>query len=274
VPETIRYKLTLSYRGTHFHGWQTQPPSSTWKEEIPESGQLRTAQGVLSEAIAGVVGHPVIAVGSSRTDAGVHAKGQVAHFDTTATQIPAEGLRRAVNSRLPADLVVRELAPVHARFDAISDAVDKRYQYAVWNTEDRNVFADDLAFHRWQPLDLEAMREAAGHLVGTHDFASFARPGHGRATTIRTVLGCEVSRRGHLLVIAVRGTGFLWNQVRIMAGTLVEVGLGRFAASDVPLMLAAKDRRAAGSTAPAHGLYLQWIRHRQTPSTPTLSQET
>jgi tRNA pseudouridine38-40 synthase len=262
VSSLVRYKLVIAYRGTRFHGWQIQTVSETWKSAHPEGGMLRTVQGVLSEAVSGVVGHPVTVVGSSRTDAGVHAKGQVGHFDTSAVQIPMEGLRRAVNARLPGDIVIREMERVGTEFDAISDAVHKRYQYVVWNAEERPIFMEDLAFHRWQELDVEAMRDAGGRFVGTRDFASFARPGHGRENTIRTVTGCEVSRRGKLLVIGVSGTGFLWNQVRIMAGTLIEVGIGRFRPEDVTLMLEAKDRRAAGQTAPAHGLYLQWIVHR------------
>lgn len=261
VADTVRYKLTLAYRGTRFHGWQAQTASPTWKGPPLESGQLRTVQAVVQEAIASVVGHPVAVVGASRTDAGVHAKGQVAHLDTTAVQIPAEGLLRAVNARLPGDVVIRRIEPVAPDFDAISHAVHKRYQYALWTRPHRHVFLEDLAFHRWQPLDLDAMRAAAAHFVGTHDFASFARPGHGREHTLRTVTGCEVAARGGLVVIGVSGRGFLWNQVRIMAGTLVEVGIGRFAPSDIPLMLSAKDRRAAGQTAPPHGLYLQWIEH-------------
>lgn len=259
--DPVRYKFVVAYRGTRFHGWQSQTTSSTWKGEQPEGGILRTVQGVLNDAFGEVLGHPLKVVGSSRTDAGVHAKGQVGHLDTTATQIPLEGLRRAVNSRLPGDVVIHSIEHVSPRFDAISCAMHKRYQYVVWNTDDRPIFMEDLAFHRWQPLNVEAMREAAAAFVGTQDFASFARPGHGRDTTVRTVTGCEVSRRGKLLVIGVSGRGFLWNQVRIMAGTLIEVGLGRFAAGDVAKMIEAKDRRAAGQTAPAHGLYLQWIEH-------------
>lgn len=257
----MRYKLTLAYRGTRFHGWQAQAAGATWKGPPPESGQLRTVQSVVEAALASVVGHSVKVVGASRTDAGVHAKGQVAHVDTTAVQIPPEGLLRAVNARLPADVVLRQLVAVDADFDAIGQAVHKRYQYAIWNRPLRNVFLEDLAFHRWQTLDIPRMKAAARHLVGTHDFATFARPGHGREHTVRTVTACDVAERGGLVVIGVSGGGFLWNQVRIMAGTLIEVGLGRFSPDDIPRMLAERDRRAAGQTAPPHGLYLQWIRH-------------
>ena len=256
-----RYKLTIAYRGTRYHGWQHQAANEYFKGPAPEEGQgIPTIQENLVRAITSVVKHPIVLIGSSRTDAGVHAKGQLAHFDTTAVQIPREGLRRAVNSRLPEDIIIRSIEPASDTWDAIRNTTSKRYQYFVWNAADRPVFFGDMVFHRWQKLDIAAMQRAAGHLVGTHDFASFARPGHGRENTIRTVLSCEVCYRAPRLVIGVEGTGFLWNMVRIIAGTLIEVGIGRFEPDDVPKMLAAKDRRATGSTAPAHGLYLQWIK--------------
>jgi tRNA pseudouridine38-40 synthase len=258
---TRRYKLTLAYRGTHYHGWQRQMAANTWKGEIPLPGKgIPTVQETVADALGHVLGHPIEVVGSSRTDAGVHAKAQVAHFDTTAVQIPPRGMLLAANHRLPPDVLIRRIDPVPREFDAITCADCKRYQYAVWAEELRTPFVHDLVWHRWQPLDHEAMAAAAGHFVGTYDFASFARPGHKRETTMRCVLECEVSRRGPLIVIGVAGTGFLWNMVRIIAGTLVEVGLGQYTPDDIPRMIAACDRRAAGSTAPAHGLYLQWIR--------------
>ncbi len=258
---TQRYKLTIAYRGTAYHGWQFQTASRTYKKPLPEgSNEIPTVQGTLAAALVEVVRHPVQLVGSSRTDAGVHAKGQVAHFDTDQLQIPPEGLRMAVNSRLPGDIVVKAIQGVDDGFDAIASTVSKRYQYLVWSHPDRNAFQADTAFHRWQTLDLAAMRQAAARLVGRHDFASFAKPGHGRENTVRTVFDCDVSRRGAMVVIGVHGSGFLWNMVRIIAGTLIEVGIGRYTADDVSAMLAARDRQSAGQTAPAHGLYLQWIR--------------
>lgn len=258
-----RYKLIIAYRGTRYHGWQRQAWLDTYKGgPRPDDGSgIPTIQEIVTRAIQSVVKHPVTLVGSSRTDAGVHAKGQVAHFDTDQVQIPPRGLRRAANARLPEDILIRGIEPVSADFDAVASVQSKRYQYFIWNAEDRPVFFADLAFHRFQkPLDVDAMRAAAGLLVGTHDFASFARPGHGRDNTVRTVHDCSVSSRGPRIVIGVEGSGFLWNMVRIIAGTLIEVGLGRFRADQIPAMLAARDRRAAGQTAPAHGLFLQWIR--------------
>ena len=258
---TQRYKLTLAYRGTRYHGWQAQPMIDTWKGDAPPPGEgIPTIQGALVKAIQSVVRHPVQLVGSSRTDSGVHAKGQVAHFDTDQTQIPMEGLRRGINSELPPDILVRKIEAAHPYFDAIRSTTRKRYQYAIWNAPDRPVFFNDLAWHRWHALDSAAMSAAAQCLVGSHDFASFARPGHGRESTVRTVYACDVSLRPPSVVIGIEGSGFLWNMVRIIVGTLVQVGIGRIKPHEIPQMLEAKDRNAAGPTAPPHGLYLQWIK--------------
>jgi tRNA pseudouridine38-40 synthase len=258
---TQRYKLNLAYRGTRYHGWQTQPALPSYKGPEPAEGEgIPTIQEILSRAIASVVRHPINLVGSSRTDTGVHAKGQIAHFDTDQIQIPPDGIRRAVNHALPEDILIREIEPVPDSFDAITSTVSKRYQYCIWNAEDRPLFFPDLAWHRWQTLNIDAMTHAALIFEGGHDFASFAKPGHGRENTVRTVHECRVSRRGAMIVIGVTGSGFLWNMIRIMVGTIIEVGLGRYAPEKIREMLDAKDRQAAGPTAPPHGLYLQWVR--------------
>ena len=270
MPASQRYKLIVAYRGTNYHGWQTQAITETYTGPAREEGQgLPTIQATLQRAVASVVRHPVQLTGSSRTDARVHAKGQIVTFDTDQLQIPREGMRRGVNSALPEDIEVRVIEPVAPEFNAVTWTTSKRYQYAIWNKTDRPTFFGDLTWHRWQELDLPAMQDAARRLVGEHDFASFARPGHKRASTVRTIRACEVSRRGPLVVVGVEGTGFLWNMVRIIVGTLVEVGMGRTAPAEIDHMLAAKDRTAAGPTAPPHGLYLQWIRMRDSaPSSP------
>lgn len=284
-----RYKLTVAYRGTRYHGWQQQALLPSYKgerqrefvqeveredepsvEQITASGagavtgeegaSLPTIQGELTKAIGGIVGHPVSLVGSSRTDAGVHAKGQVVHFDTDKVQIPREGLRRAINHRLPSDILVRSIEPVPDTFNAVTSTRSKRYQFIIWSSLDRPLFFSDLAWHRWQDLDVPKIARAAAHFVGEHDFASFARPGHGRESTVRTIYACDVRFRPPKLVIGVEGSGFLWNMVRIIVGTLVQVGLGRTQPEQIPEILAAKDRSAAGPTAPPHGLYLQWIK--------------
>jgi len=260
---TQRYKLTIAYRGTRYHGWQAQPLMETYTGEPPPQGEgIPTVQETVSRTLARVVCHPVTLIGSSRTDAGVHAKGQVAHFDTDKVQIPPESLRTAVNHQLPPDVIVRAVQPVPQTFNAVQSTLRKRYQYFIWNAPDRPVFFSDLAWHRWHELDVDAMKEAAAHLVGRHDFASFARPGHGRDSTVRTLHACDVHARTPRLVIGVEGSGFLWNMVRIIVGTLVQVGIGRHKPQDIPQMIDAKTRTAAGPTAPPHGLFLHWIRMR------------
>jgi len=257
---TQRYKLTIAYRGTRYHGWQTQGVNPTWKGETPPPGHgIPTVQEKLRRAIEDVVRHPISLVGSSRTDAGVHAKGQVAHFDTDKTQIPIEKLRQSVNAKLPGDILIRSIEPVSDGFDAIKSTISKRYQYVIWHAPDRPPFFNDQVWHRWFPLDVEAMQAAAAHFIGEHDFASFAKPGHGRDNTIRTVHDCSISYRQPRLVIGVEGSGFLWHMVRIIVGTLVEVGLKRISPEEIPQMIAAKDRTTSGPTAPPRGLFLQWI---------------
>lgn len=262
-----RYIMTLAYRGTQYHGWQFQYANALYKGPKPAPGRgIPTIQETLKRALIEVLRHPLNLVGSSRTDSGVHAKGQLAHFDTDKTMIPFDDLRRAINHALPDDIIVRSIARApHPQFDAIFWTIRKRYQYFIWHAPDRPIFFGDLCWHRWKPMDIDAMRDAAARFVGTHDFRSFARPGHGRGDTIRTIHACDVSYRSPRLIIGIEGSGFLWHQIRIMVGTLVEVGLGRFTPDEISAMLLAKDRRAAGSTAPPHGLYLQWIQSRDTP---------
>jgi tRNA pseudouridine38-40 synthase len=259
---TQRYKLTIAYRGTRYHGWQFQAANpQTWKGPPPPADRgIPTIQEIVARHIRDGVHHPVALVGSSRTDAGVHAKGQIAHFDTDQVQIPPAGLRMAVNSQLPEDIVIRDIQSVPSTFDAISSTLSKRYQYFIWNDPDRSPFLAGLAWHRRSPLDIDAMSLAAAALEGEHDFASFARPTHGRQHSIRTVYSCTVSRRQQRVIIGIEGSGFLWNMVRIIVGTLVDVGRGHFKPSDIPAMLSAKNRRATGGTAPPEGLYLQWVR--------------
>ena len=255
-----RYKLTIAYRGTRYHGWQQQPMLASYKGEKPAGGVgIPTIQATLAKAVVSVVNHPVVMHGSSRTDAGVHAKGQIVHFDTDQTQIPIEGMRLAINARLPEDIVVRSIEPVDRSFDAIRSTRRKRYQYVIRNASDRSPFSGDLAWHRWQPLDVAAMVRGAAHLIGEHDFASFSKPKHGRAGTVRTIYKLPIVQRPPLIVFGIEGNGFLWQMIRIIVGTLVEVGMGNRDADVIATMLAAKDRTAAGPTAPAHGLYLQWI---------------
>ncbi len=250
-----RYKLTMAYDGTAFHGWQKQTP--------PDGPPLRTVAGVVEDALQRVLRQPIALVGTSRTDAGVHAKGQVAHFDAQPTPIPLEKLTKAINSRLPDDVEVLAAKPVPNTFDAISDATSKQYCYRIYNTARRPLHQRHCVWHCWTPLDIAAMAAAAARLVGTHDFEGFAAAHHGRSSTIRTVLRCDVTTDDPEVHIVIEGTGFLYNMVRIIAGTLVEIGRGRFEPGVIDRVLASRDRRQAGPTLPARGLCLEWVKHGQ-----------
>lgn len=249
-----RFRVTVAYDGTAFHGWQKQV-------SVPGHEPLRTVAGVLEEALRHVLRQRLDLVGASRTDAGVHAKGQVAHFVVTDTTIPIERLAQAINSRLPEDVEVLAVEPAPSHFDAISDAVSKQYRYRVFHTARRPLNKRHYVWHCWTPLDTDRMADGASRLTGTHDFAGFAAAGHGRASTIRTVLRCDIFRDNPEIHIVVEGTGFLYNMVRIIAGTLVEIGRGRFEPDVIDHVLQSRDRRAAGPTLPARGLCLEWIRY-------------
>jgi tRNA pseudouridine38-40 synthase len=242
-------RLLLSYDGTEFHGWQRQPG-------------FRTVQGVLEENLRRVLRHPVRLIGSGRTDAGVHAIGQVANVLTSCT-IPSDRLRHAIGSRLPHDLCVREATDVSPKFHANQSSLSKLYRYRIFATFDRPVtrLVQRYAYHFWERIDVDAMRAAARHFVGEMDFTSMAAARCVRATMVRRVLRCDVVRCDPEITVDVEGTGFLYNQVRNMVGTLIEVGRGRWSPDRVRDVLAACDRTQAGPTAPAHGLTLRWVRY-------------
>jgi len=242
-----RYKLTLAYDGSAFHGWQHQPG-------------LRTVQETTRQVLQQVLAQPIMLQGASRTDAGVHAEGQVAHFDADC-RIPLERMAMAFNARLPADIEVRHVEPVADDFDAVRGAVDKEYQYRIWNTHRRPLGLRRMVYHYWVPLDADRMNDAAGRLVGEHDFAGFATAGHGRQSTLRTIHTCTAARAGDEVIITVSGNGFLYNMVRIIVGTLIEVGRGKWEPGRVDEILQTADRRLAGPTVPPGGLRLQWIRY-------------
>jgi len=248
-----RFKMTLAYDGTAFHGWQKQVP--------PDADPLRTVAGVVEDTLQHVLRQPIDLVGASRTDAGVHAEAQVAHFNALTT-IPLEKLPLAINSRLPDDVEVIETQPALPQFDAISDVVSKQYRYRIFNTARRPLTQRHTVWHCWMPLDTNRMARAAAAIVGTHDFEGFAAAGHGRSTTIRTVLRCDVLRQQSEVHIIVEGTGFLYNMVRIIVGTLVEIGRGRLDEEIVNQVLESRNRRLAGPTLPARGLCLQHITYK------------
>ncbi len=242
-------KLLLAYEGTEFHGWQRQP-------------ELRTVQGMLEQAARRVCQCQVDIIGAGRTDAGVHAAGQVANFATTS-DIPAANLARAIGGRLPKDITLIHAMDVPMAFHATRSARGKLYRYTIHNAPGRPVerLRQRYVYHFWQPLDVERMREAARAFIGEQDFAAMASRGDEREHTVRTVYACDVYRHYDEVRVDVEGRGFLYNQVRNMVGTLIEVGRGHWPVERVAEILASKDRRQAGPTAPARGLSLQWVRY-------------
>lgn len=263
-------KLTLAYDGTDFHGWQTQRG-------------VRTVQSDLERVLTRVLGHPVRVVGASRTDSGVHARGQTAHF-LTSSPMPASNLGLAIGYRTPPDLSILQAADVSPEFHARRDALGKLYRYTIRNVprQPRDPFSRRYAWHVWYPLDLAAMRAAAAGLIGTHDFSAFASQGSPRPSSVRTIRSIEIRRTGEFTVpqplpdgdgsapvrhgderieIDVAGDGFLYNQVRNIVGTLVEVGRGHWRPERVAAILVSRDRSRAGPTAPAHGLCLERVEY-------------
>jgi tRNA pseudouridine38-40 synthase len=238
------FRLTLEYDGTAFEGWQVQP------------GGRRTIQGSLEDALTRVTGQRVRVAGAGRTDAGVHARGQVASV-TLSTRLDAASLRRALNGVLPSDVAVVDASPAPEGFDARRDARSKLYRYRIWNGADPSPLRARAS--HWVPraLDLEAMALAARAFRGRHDFASLQAAGSNVRTSVRTLSRLDVTgeSRGEISIL-VEGDGFLRHMVRNLVGTLVDVGLGRRAPDSVPALLAARDRRRAGRTAPAAGLTL------------------
>jgi tRNA pseudouridine38-40 synthase len=241
-------KLVIAYNGASYHGWQRQ-------------ADVATVQQCVEEAAVAVVGHPVSVVGASRTDAGVHAQGQAANFRTANAGIPLRGLRRAMNSRLPRDIAVRSAVEVPRDFHASRSAVGKTYRYRVYVGPQRPAALAGQVYHFWRALDVAAMRGAARRLWGTHDFVGFATSAEDRETTVRTVFRCEVAERGAEVHVTVRGDGFLYNMVRNIAGTLIEIGRGRWGGERIDEIIAAGDRRLAGPTAPPDGLYLVCVHY-------------
>ncbi|HEY8156470.1 MAG TPA: tRNA pseudouridine(38-40) synthase TruA [Myxococcota bacterium] len=247
------FRLTLEYDGAGFAGWQVQ------------AGGVRSLQGELEAAIERVTGVRTRVHGAGRTDAGVHAEGQVANL-TLETTLAAPALQRALNALLPPDLAVvkAEIAPdaFHARYHALG----KLYRYRIWNAARPSPLRAARVWWVKPALDVAAMASAGALLLGTHDFASFQAVGSDVASTLRTLTRCDVlavpepqvpepNARGEI-EIRVEGSGFLRHMVRILAGTLVQVGMGRREPGSLPAVLAARDRRAAGPTAPPQGLTL------------------
>lgn len=253
MPLPVRVRLRIAYDGTQYQGWQTQQ-SGQGVQELVEAALRRVFPG------AGPV-H-----GSSRTDTGVHALGLVAHVDLPRKEwrMPARKLVLALNAHLPEDIRIQDASRARPGFHARFDAAGKLYRYTVWNAPAMNPLLRTLAWHQPRQLDLPAMKAAARHFVGRHDFASFtANPGYARSSTVRTLTRCDVRRRGPELSILIEGDGFLYKMCRGIAGTLVQAGLGRITPAEIPRILAERDRRVAGMTAPALGLVLVKVHYRR-----------
>ncbi len=238
------YRLTLEYDGTDFEGWQTQA-----------SGH-RTVQETLERALARIAGQPVLAIGAGRTDAGVHAEGQVASV-TLEGDVEVSGLRHSLNSVLPPDLAVVDLASAPDGFHARRDARRKLYRYAIWNGPAPSPLRARRSHRVRRPLDLAAMRRAAADLVGTHDFASFQAAGSRVVSSERALLRLEIEGDAEGEVgLWFEGTGFLRHMIRNVVGTLLEVSRGKRDPASMPALLGARARSLAGPTAPARGLTL------------------
>jgi len=242
-------KLILRYDGKTYSGWQAQR-------------DRRTVQGTVTETLEKITCQPVRLFGSSRTDAGVHAYGQVANFHTE-THLTCDVLRQAANAELPKDIQVVDVAEVPESFHAISNAIRKRYRYVLDDGNPGDLFRRNYTWHVRSKLNVEAMHRGAQHLLGKHDFRSFETHYPNRTTSVRTILDIEARRaddeQGSFVHVEVEADGFLYNMVRTIVGTLVDVGLGRQEEIWPAEVLAALDRSAAGMTAPPQGLFLLWI---------------
>jgi tRNA pseudouridine38-40 synthase len=235
-------KLTVAYDGTAFAGWQMQ-------------ANQRTVQGLLEEALLAIEGARVVVHAAGRTDAGVHAAGQVISFSLTAP-IPCDALVRALNVRLDRDLRVMTAEEAPARFNARFDARQKTYHYAIYNAKVVPPPLRHFVWHVPQPLDVTAMNAAAGALIGAHDFAAFQASGSDVITTRRELIASRVVFRDGQIVYEVTGTGFLRHMVRNIVGTLVDIGRGRRPIEDMTRVLHSRDRAQASATAPPQGLTL------------------
>ena len=242
-----RIKLTIAYDGTNYCGWQVQPNGITIEE-------------VLNKALTKMLDEEIIIIGASRTDSGVHAMGNVAVFDTETT-IPAEKIAVALNQRLPDDIVITKSEEVPQDFHPRYCDCSKTYEYHIINTRIPIPTKRLTNYFVSYVLDIDKMRQAASYLVGEHDFVSFCNVRTDVENTVRTITDLDILTNGNEITIRITGNGFLYNMVRIIVGTLIRVGRGFYEPDRVKEILEAKDRKAAGVTAPAHGLMLVEIKY-------------
>ena len=243
----MRVKMVVAYDGTNYSGWQIQPNGVTIEQK-------------LNEALQALLGEDIRVTGASRTDAGVHSLGNVCIFDTD-TRMPAEKISYALNQRLPEDIVVQDSCEVPDTFHPRFSRSRKTYEYRILNRRFRMPTRRlDTYFYHY-PLDVEKMQRAASYLVGEHDFKSFCTAKPEVTNTVRTVYSLDLKREDDMITLRIRGNGFLYNMVRIITGTLIRVGGGFLEPEDIPKILEAKDRGAAGETARPEGLTLVKIEY-------------
>lgn len=239
--------LKVAYDGSSYGGWAVQPDKPT-------------VQGLLQEAVKSLVGHKVLVLGASRTDARVSALGQSAMFTTTCP-IPTENFAKAISDRLPDDIEILEAVEAPKNFDPIGGVTNKMYRYSIYTGKKKPVLHIRHCWHFPEHLDAAAMNQAAQLLVGKKDFKSFAAADDKRKSSVRTIFRSEVTSDGDWVYYEVEGDGFLYNMVRNIVGTLVEVGRGRWQPEKINEILEARTRTAAGMLAPASGLCLMWIKY-------------
>lgn len=237
-----RILLRVAYDGTNYCGWQVQPNGITVQE-------------VLNKKLSDLLGENIETIGASRTDAGVHALGNVAVFDTE-TRIPGSKISYALNQRLPDDIRIQESMEVAADFHPRYQESEKTYQYKILNCRFPLPTSRLYTYFYHYPLNLDKMQQAANYLIGTHDFASFCGANAQVKTTVRTITAIDIWQNNDEITIQVQGKGFLYNMVRIISGTLIEIGNGQYPPEKIKEILEAKKRSQAGPTAPAHGLTL------------------
>lgn len=240
-------RLDLCYDGTRYRGWQRLP------------NREDTIQGKLETALSRILGEPIEVAGSGRTDAGVHARGQVANFHCESAMPPEEILQN-LRRYLPEDIGIYSCKEVSPRFHARLNAREKTYCYRIWNSDAPCVFERRFVAVMSEKLDMEAMKQAAGLLLGKHDFSAFCGNNKMKKSTVRELYAIEISRRGEEIRIRFTGNGFLYNMVRIMTGTLIEVGRGQRRPEDIPDLFGGK-REQAGFLAPAQGLCLEEVEY-------------
>lgn len=235
-------KLVIEYNGKGFNGWQKQP------------GKLNI-QGEIEKAIFELTGEEVNLIASGRTDAGVHSLGQVANF-YTESNIPIQKFAIAINSKLKKTIVIKSAEEVPEKFHSRYSVHSKKYRYIINNSEQGTAIYKDLEYHMPVKLDVEKMKEAAKHFVGKHDFSAFKASGTSSKSSVREIYSADVFSKDDRIYIELVGNGFLYNMVRIISGTLVEVGIGKLEPKEIPKIIESKKRENAGKTLPAHGLYL------------------